>query len=95
MSREEVNRVSRIGLMAPSLTALAAVLIGYTQPPLPDEEALAHLFQLCILALVPVGLLFLATADWTRPLRSARPLMLSAAVLVLAFGALYCLEHFR
>jgi len=46
-------------------------------------------------ALVPTILLFLATADWRRPLRSARPLAFSAAALVPAFGALYYLEHHR
>jgi hypothetical protein len=46
-------------------------------------------------ALAPAILLFLATADWRQPLRSVRPLLLSAVTLVLAFGALYYLEHYR
>jgi len=36
-----------------------------------------------------------STANWHRPLRSARPVMMSGAALTLAFGALYYLEHYR
>jgi hypothetical protein len=72
---------------------LLAVRSGYTQPPQPDEGAAAHIFQLSIVALVPMILLFLATADWKLPLRSARPLAVSTTFLVLAFAALYYLEH--
>ncbi len=101
MSGERFNRVSRIIMIGLSLIALFTVLIGYTQPPPtpppgrsePDEGTLAHIFQLSIVALVPSILLFLATADWTRPLRSARPLAFSGAALALAFTALYYLEH--
>lgn len=35
------------------------------------------------------------TADWKQPWRSARPLSFPAVALVLAFGALYFLEHYR
>jgi hypothetical protein len=59
-----------------------------------DEGAGAHVFQLSILALVPTGLLFLATADWTPPARTLRRLAFPASVVVLAFAALYYLEHF-
>ena len=69
---------------------------GYAQPRQPDEGAAAHIFQLLIVAQVPMIVLFLATADWRQSLRSAaRPLAIPAAALVLAFGALYYLEHFR
>lgn len=95
MSGEQINRVSGKGLIVLSLTALLAVLSGYAQPPQPDEGAAAHIFQLSIVALVPMTLLFLATADWRQPLRSARLLAFPAAALVLAFGALYYLEHYR
>ena len=78
-----------------SLTALLVVLWGYTQPPLPDEGMGAHIFQLAIVALVPATVVFLTTADWSRPWRSARPLALAAAATVLAFAALYFLEHFH
>jgi hypothetical protein len=95
MREQHINRVSGIGLVVLSLTALLAVLSGYFQPPQPDEGTAAHIFQLSIVALVGTILLFLATADWKQPLRSARLLTFPAAALVLAFGALYYLEHSR
>jgi hypothetical protein len=95
MRGQQINRVSGKVLIVLSLTALFAVLSGYIQPSQPDEGAAAHIFQLSMVALVPMILLFLATADWRQPLRSARPLAFPAAVLVLAFGALYYLEHCR
>jgi hypothetical protein len=103
MTGERINRVSGIVLIVLSLTALLTVLSAYrvsvrpfsiyTQPPQPDEGTQAHIFQLSIVALAPMILLFLATADWTRPLRSMRPLAISAASVVLAFAGLYYLEH--
>ncbi len=95
MHRQEINRVSGRVVIVLSLTALLAVLSGYAQPPQPDEGAAAHIFQLSIVALLPMILLFLATANWKQPLRSARILSFPAAALVLAFGALYFLEHYR
>jgi hypothetical protein len=95
MSKEQINRASGKVLIVLSLTALLAVLSGYAQPPQPDEGAAAHIFQLSILVLVPAILLFLATADWSRPSRGARPLAFPVAALVAAFGALYYLEHYR
>ena len=103
LSGRRINRASGLVLIVLSLTALLTVLSGYRAslrpfsihplPPEPDEGTAAHIFQLSIVATVPALLLFLATADWRQPSRSARPLAFSAAALVLAFGALYCLEH--
>ena len=95
MTGEQINRVSGKILIALSLIALLTVLSGYFQAPQPDEGAGAHIFQLSIVLLAPVFLLFLATVDWTRPSRNAKPLAFSGSALVLAFGALYYLEHFR
>ena len=95
MRRQQINRVSGKFLMVLSLTALLTVLSGYSQPPQTDESTGAHIFQLSILALVPMTLFFLTTADWKQPLRSARPLAFPVAALVLAFGALYYLEQYR
>jgi hypothetical protein len=93
MRTQQLNRVSSIVIIVLSLFVLLLVLWGFTQPPLPDEGVGAHLFQLSIVALVPMTLLFLATADWTQPSRSARPLAFTAAATLLAFVALYYLEH--
>ncbi|MGA9564093.1 MAG: hypothetical protein WBS19_01090 [Candidatus Korobacteraceae bacterium] len=95
MDGQQINRVSSRVILVLSLIALSTVLIGYTQPPQPDEGALAHIFQITIVLLAPVMLLFLATADWQRPLRSVRRLAVPACVLLLAFAALYYLEHLR
>ena len=105
MRGQRMNRVSGTALIVLSLTALLTVLSGYrvsfqpfsilTQPPEPDEGTAAHVFQLSIAALVPMALLFLATADWKQPLRSARPLAFSGVAVVLAFAALYYIEHHR
>jgi len=93
MRPQQINRASSIGLMALSVTALLTVLSGYTQAPQADEGTGAHIFQLSIVALMPMTLLFFATADWTQPLRSVRRLAIPAAAVVLAFAALYYLEH--
>ncbi|MGA2920273.1 MAG: hypothetical protein ABSE28_04155 [Candidatus Sulfotelmatobacter sp.] len=61
MHGQRINRASGKILVVLSLTALLKVLIGYTQPPQPDEGTAAHIFQLSIVALVLVVLLFLAT----------------------------------
>ena len=90
-----VNRVSGIALIILSLTALLTVLWGLGQPPQADEGTGAHIFQLSILALMPVTVLFLGTADWRQPWRSVRPLAIAGVATVLAFGALYYLEHLR
>jgi hypothetical protein len=95
VSAERVNWLSGLLLTALSLTALLDVLLlGYTRPPLPDEGAGAHIFQLSIVALVPAGLAFLATADWALPVRLVRRLAVPAVFVVLAFTALYYLEHY-
>jgi len=93
MRAQQINRLVGRVILVLSLIALLMVLIGYTQPPLPDEGALAHIFQLSIVALVLMILLFIATADWKQPWRSARPLTFPTAFLIAAFAALYYLEH--
>jgi hypothetical protein len=93
MAGQEINNLSGKTIFILSLTALFAVLSGYTEPPQPDEGTGAHIFQLSIVLLVPAVFVFLGTANWKQPLRSSRPLALPAAVLVVACAALYYLEH--
>jgi drug/metabolite transporter (DMT)-like permease len=98
MGMQQVNRVSSVALILLSMTALLTVLIGIALEPRPlprDEGTGAHIFQLAIALLVPATFLFLATADWRQPWRSARPLAVTAIATVLAFAALYYLEHVR
>ncbi len=93
VSTHMMNRLSCVGLIGLSLTALVVVLWGYTQPPLSDEGTGAHVFQLSVVALIPVTIVFLSTADWSQRRRAVWPLAVAAAATVLAFGALYYLEH--
>ena len=93
--KREINNLSGYVILFLSVIALLAVVTGYGEPPQQDEGTAAHIFQLSIMALAPTILLFLATADWRQPLRTVRPLLLAALFLVLVFGALYYLEHYR
>lgn len=97
MRSEKINRVTSKVVLVLAVTALLTVLSGYLHPPQheTDEGAAAHIFQLSIAALALALPLFLATADWKQPWRSTRPLLFPAAALVVAFGALYYLEHYR
>jgi len=95
VSPQQINRTSGIVIIVLALIALLAVASGYVQPPQRDEGDAAHIFQLSIVALVPMILVFLATADRQRPTQSARLLAIPAATLFLAFGGLYYLEHLR
>ena len=98
MSSARLHHVCTFGLVALSLAALFMVLMavipiavtGVVPPPRPDEGALARLFQLAVLALLPTGLLFLGTADWAHPAVVARRLALpvvavAAALTLLAY----------
>ena len=95
MVKSEINRIAIPSVVGLAFTALLTVLSGYLQPPQADEGTAAHIFQLSVVLLLPTGLLYLATADWKQPLRTARPLALPAVVLIAAFAALYYLEHYR
>jgi hypothetical protein len=97
MLGQHINRVSQIAVIVLSLIALLCVLSGLIQAPQPqtDEGAGAHIFQLSIVAFVPTTLLFLATADWSQPLRSARKLAFPLVIVMVAFGVLFYIEHIR
>ena len=96
MRAQQINRVSWIVLIVLSLIALATVVSGFLQPPQSqtDEGAAAHIFQLSIVAFVPATLLFLATADWSQPLRTARAFGIPFVTVLVACGVLYYLELF-
>ena len=79
--------MAAIGL---SLSA-AAIIIGNVAAGAPrqsDENAWAHLFQLSVAAQVPLILLFLACADWTRRGRMIVLLCAQIFAAAAAFGAL-------
>jgi hypothetical protein len=102
MGTSPVNRASGIAAVALSLVALLTITIGLAQYALarpgaqlcqPDEGALAHIFQMSIVALLPALAVFVFSADWTAAARTLRPLGIIAAALVLAFSGLYYGEH--
>jgi amino acid permease len=101
MSSQRINRVSGNVVLGLSVFAMCLVLgaivltmFGKYQPSAEgDEGTAAHLFQLAIILLVPAGLAFLVTADWGRPAKVAKRLVLPAVALVVAFSALYYMEH--
>ena len=80
----------------PLLIVVLPVMLGGARPPLESDEGTgAHIFQLSIAALLPVGLLFAATADWSQPGMLARQLAFPVLVVILAFALLYYFEHPR
>jgi len=89
-----LHRLSARILLMLSLIALLTVGTGYFQPPQQDEGTAAHIFQSTIVLSALAGILFLTTADWRQPGQSIRAIALPASVLLLAFAALYYLEHF-
>ena len=93
MDKQRANRTAGTFLMVLSLIALSAVLTGYFQAPQADEGTAAHIFQLAVAAVLPVSLIFFATADWSDVRRSARPLIVTGVCLIIAFSALYYLEN--
>ena len=92
---QQINQIGGHTLVALSFIALFAVASGYFVPgPRGDEGAAAHIFQLAILAVVLVGMLFVSTAKWRGGwLRAARPLVVSAVAVAMAFGMLFYLER--
>lgn len=89
MDRQKINRISGIAPIVLSLMAfgvvMVAVLTGW-EKGYADEGAMAHIFQLLIVAEVPFILVFVATAEWNRVVRVAGLIALQAAALVLAFA---------
>ncbi len=94
MHRQKVNRISGNVLILLSVIAFLAVLSGYIWgPDQSDEGTAAHIFQLSMLLQLPMVVLFVATADWKRPLLALRPMSVQAVCLAVAFVALFHLEH--
>lgn len=98
-----LNTISRrivltLSLFAMSLVVGATILtmLGRFSPsPDGDEGTAAHLFQLAVVLIVPAGFTFLTTADWARPARVVKGLVVPAVALVVAFATLYYMEHLR
>ena len=93
--------MSTIGLMVFALTALLPLLVVVVPvlfgaplpPPERDEGTGARIFQLSIVALMPTGLLFMTTADWSQPAQVFRRLAAPVITVIAAFAILYYFEH--
>jgi hypothetical protein len=93
MKRERLHRLSSRAVLALSFIAMFTVLTGYFQAPQSDEGAAAHIFQLSIVLLCPAFLIFLVTADRSHARRVFQTIVPASAAVLLAFAALYYLEH--
>lgn len=101
MSEPRINHLSSRIVLGLSLFAMCLVvgatvltMLGRFNPsPDGDEGTAAHLFQLAVVLIVPAGLTFLATADWQRPWRVVKRLLLPGMALIVAFSTLYYMEH--
>ena len=103
MNNQTINRIS--GYIILGLSLFEMLLVGgatiltrlgrFSPSPDGDEGTAAHLFQLAMVLLLPAGLIFLVTADWRRPLKVVKRLVLPAVALVVAFSMLYYMEHLR
>jgi len=91
---QRLNRISRASLVVLSLVALLTVASGYFQAPQPDEGSAAHIFQISVALFAGALLVFLASSDWKQPIRSVQALLIPGCILVLAFAALFYLEHY-
>jgi len=94
MHSHRLNRISRTSLIVFSLIALLCVISGFFQAPQPDEGSAAHIFQISVVLFAGMLLVFLATADWKRPIRSVQALVIPGSALVAAFAALFYLEQY-
>jgi hypothetical protein len=95
MNRQGLNRIAGTAPIAMSLLALlvvvAALATGSAKGQT-DEGAAAHIWQLLMVAQVPLLAVFVATADWAR--RPRVLLMLALQALAIA-AALAPVAYFR
>jgi hypothetical protein len=89
MGRQEINRFSGIAPIVMSLIAFAIAMAGTPQK---DEGTGAHIFQLLVVAQLPLIVIFIATLDRRRFFRSLPVFAVQIGALALAFGTVY-LRH--
>ena len=99
MDTARINRATSILLMACAAFALLTILSALVvpEPPVPpgarpDEGVRAHLFQLSLGAMAPLGLAYLATADWRRPAGALVALCAPALLVAIAMAILRVVE---
>ena len=90
MVRQEVNRFSGIAPIIMSLIAFAIAMAGIPQK---DEGTGAHIFQLLVVAEVPLIVIFIATLGRGRFLRNLPVFAVQVGALVLALGPCICAPY--
>jgi hypothetical protein len=97
--RVALNRLSTLSLIVLSAIAFPVLPLWYgmltrhVPPPEGDEGTAAHVFQLSISGLLPIGLVFLATTDRTQPVQAMRRMALPGVLVVLALSTVFYLEN--
>lgn len=90
MDLHHVNDLAGIALVLLSFFALGVVLAEFRQPvraPVKGKQPVSPLFEMAVLVLCVVVVVFLATADWHAPQRAARPLAYCGLAIAAALGA--------
>jgi hypothetical protein len=87
MTRARLNAVAALLPLVLSALAFALVITNYLAgvPPQQDEGTGAHIWQLMMLAQLPLILLFVITADWRR---WSATLLFGAQILGIAIACL-------
>ena len=99
--RFDINRAAGRALIGLSLFALVWVAVAVAlasssaqpSPPRNDEGPGARGYQLLLLVMVLIGFTYVATANWTRPLRSLLPLALPVIATAASFVILLIAER--
>jgi len=90
-TQSRTNRICTVLPVMFSIIALGLVLgaVAAGVPPQSDEGTLAHLYQLLMAAQFPLVIVFIATAEWTRPRQAMIVLMVQAIAGAAALAALF------
>lgn len=89
MSRRSINRLAGTAPIAMSFLALLVVtvaLVTGSAKGQTDEGAAAHVWQLLMVAQLPLLAVFVATADWTRSPRVVATMALQALSIAAALA---------
>jgi len=90
MDLHHTNDLAGVALVVLSFFALGVVLADFRQParaPVKGKQRASPLFEMSVLVLCVVVVVFLATADWHSPQRAARPLAYCGLAIAAALGA--------
>ncbi len=90
MDQHHLNYLAGVALVVLSFFALGVVLADFRHPvraPVKGKRRVSPLFEMAVLVLCAVVVVFLATADWHAPQRAARPLAYCGLAIAAALGA--------